>query len=72
MSIDLDTLKKEIEKHMNDQPYSVTCSECGGILDTASVDVDSDYDLIVKIDPCQTCIDDAVEEAKKEMESNNE
>jgi hypothetical protein len=72
MSIDFESLEDQIKSHMGDQPYSVTCSNCGGTLDCASVDIDSDFDLTVKIDPCDTCITNAIEEAKQEMESNNE
>ena len=72
MSIDLGAIEKVIESHMSDQPYSVVCSNCGNGLDCASADTDSDLDLSIKIDPCQACIDSAVEEAKEEMESNNE
>jgi hypothetical protein len=45
MTIDLD-------KHMMDQPWSITCSECGNDLYVTKKDVDYQFDLSIQVDPC--------------------
>jgi hypothetical protein len=72
MSIDFTLMEDSVKSHMESQPYEMKCSECGALLTADETDLDNDLDLYIKVAPCQTCLDDAVEDAKKEMESNNE
>lgn len=46
-------------------PYSVRCTNCGEKLNIAKRIIDKDDDLLVEVDPCQTCIDKAVDEAEE-------
>ena len=43
-------IEKEIEGHMENQPYQITCSVCGADLDIKCT-VDDDFDLTVVVDP---------------------
>jgi hypothetical protein len=72
MSIDFEALEKSAKEHMENQPYAIKCSNCETVLECDEVKVDYDLDLNLSISPCQTCIDEAIEDAKKEMECNNE
>lgn len=70
------TIEDQLENHfneeledsrdMNDQPYSIECSECGGEVSIHSKVVDCDNDLLLTIKPCENCIEAAKEEAKEE------
>lgn len=46
-------------------PHSAHCSECGETLAINSRESDSDCDVFVHIDPCETCLEAAIEEAIK-------
>ncbi len=39
--------------HMESQPYSITCSECGDNLHITKKEVDSDSDLRIEVEPCK-------------------
>lgn len=54
MSIDLDDFENIIERHMNRQPYKVTCYDCGRFLDYTS-EVDIGLDLTMSVRPCDYC-----------------
>jgi Zn finger protein HypA/HybF involved in hydrogenase expression len=47
-----------VERHLQDQPFSCECEECGNALST-SVSLDSDFDLNVVVSPCETCLSEA-------------
>ena len=59
-------IKDQIKDHLEAQPYDVKCYQCNSVLGVATTETDGDMDLYIKIEPCQTCIDSAVEEAKEE------
>ena len=65
MSLDLSIVEDAIRGHMGDQPYSLKCEACGAGLTVGTVDVDKELDLNITVDPCQTCIAEAVEEAEE-------
>ena len=52
MSIDMNFIKNILEKHMKDQPYQGTCSECEKDLDYHDTTVDSDMDLNIMVNVC--------------------
>ena len=54
MSFDMRVVEKEIEGHMADQPYSVTCAACGKDL-VHTAEIDSDYDITLSVKPCVCC-----------------
>lgn len=51
MAISKDALFETIKDHMDDQPYSCKCVECGSNLDV-NAEVDGDLDLKLEIHPC--------------------
>jgi hypothetical protein len=54
MAMDLYQIEKAIKEHMEEQPYSAKCDECGRELDvTATVDGDLDLRLVVPVCECQ-------------------
>ena len=69
MSIDFTILEEEVKNHIKDQPYNLKCSVCDTDLSVDTADTDDDLDLYITINPCQSCIDSAVETAKEEMEN---
>ena len=56
----------DIKKALGNQPYEARCADCGSDLDIESAEIDNDFDMFVRVGACQTCIDNAVEEAKAE------
>ena len=53
-------IMEEMLDGLNDQPYSVACSVCGDTLFIKKT-LDCDNDLILEIDPCEKCMEDAKE-----------
>ncbi len=70
MEINTEGIEIEIEnvvnEHLQQQPYKVSCYVCGGELLVEEKTVDSDADLSVTVEPCKTCIENAVEESGEE------
>lgn len=64
MSISDSDFGSMIENHMKEQPYTIACSECGVDLEF-DVGVDAVYDLILAVNPCNTCMEKAVAEEGK-------
>lgn len=60
------SLFNDISAALTGQPYKVVCTTCGSELDPEATEVDKDLDMTITIEPCQTCINSAVEEAKAE------
>lgn len=46
-----------IEDHMDSQPYSCKCMNCGSNLDF-SANIDSDYDLTIEVEPCKCILEE--------------
>ena len=59
MAIHTDTFEDMVKDHMDDQPYNITCGECGGDLDFTK-SIDNDYDLTICVSPC-TCTKEEAE-----------
>ena len=57
----IDTVKEEIDKHFNEQPYYIECSECGEEMDLRNNDIDSNGDYTITVEP-HTCEMDEEEE----------
>lgn len=66
MAFNMSEIEDIIKNHMEQQPYKVKCMECGTELSAGETEVESDFDIHTTVEPCQTCIDSAVEEAKAE------
>ena len=49
----VDTITDIIKRHMEDQPYLITCQRCGEDLECVCT-VDSDCDLRIEVEP-QVC-----------------
>lgn len=45
-------IEEAISRHMGEQPYRITCAECGEPLDTEK-NIDGDYDLSITVTPCK-------------------
>ena len=71
MSFNIEDLENIIAKHMQDQPYDIICSDCGMILET-STSIDSDFDLNITVEPCETCLEEARTEGKNEAREASE
>ena len=41
-----------VSDHMESQPYEITCSKCGSILNITERNVDKDFDLHIEVEPC--------------------
>lgn len=54
-------IEKAADEHMADQPYECKCSVCKENLVFQKV-VDSDKDLLLTIEPCETCMETAANE----------
>ncbi len=63
MSIDPHQFEQIVQDHMDMQPYSIQCDDCGETLDHVT-EIDNDYDLTIKVDPCAHCIERAEEAAR--------
>lgn len=50
-----------LREHMTDQPYDISCSVCGEILSSTGT-IDCDFDLILQVAPCETCLETAADE----------
>lgn len=59
MSIDLDDIKEIVSSHMDNQPYNITCSECGASLEYTK-SIDGCFDLDIEIRPCDCVTPDTV------------
>lgn len=46
--------------------YEATCAECGTELTVTSVELDSSYDLCIKLAPCEECLEAAKSEGHEE------
>ena len=55
-------LSDHIVEHLDNQPFMIECSECGADLGVTSREVDEDFDLFIKVEPCQHCLAKAAEE----------
>lgn len=62
-------LNEVLKDHMEEQPYKITCGECGDQLD-CDVDVDNDFDLIITVNQCKTCVDRAYDNGYQDAEEN--
>jgi len=54
MSFNTTLFEEAIREHMEEQPYSATCSVCGKQLDYEQ-EIDRDLDLSLKVEPCPKC-----------------
>ena len=54
----------DIRDHMKRQPYYCSCPQCGNDL-KSYCSVDSDMDISLIIEPCDVCMKEASEEARK-------
>ena len=54
MSIDLQKINTELYNHMAQQPVYIECDKCGNRLQHGTV-VDREYNLYVKVEPCEEC-----------------
>lgn len=52
-----------VEEFLYRQPHQITCLECGKKL-TVTSKTDYDDDLIIIVEPCQTCLDTATGDAE--------
>ena len=68
MGIKLDTIEAELKNHMMEQPYKITCYVCGNTIDVEDNEVDSDFDMYLKVHPCQSCIDVEIKEVHESYE----
>jgi len=48
----------QVMEHLKRQPYEIICSCCGASL-TCNVKIDNDFDLFLKVDPCEMCMREA-------------
>ena len=48
----LDFLLKKIREHMEKQPYSIVCDNCGERLEVVRKLVDADLDLTLRVKRC--------------------
>ena len=58
-----------IKEYMETQPYDVYCSVCSKQLERKTT-VDKDGDLIVAVEPCEHCLEEARKETRDEEEGN--
>ncbi|RLC98409.1 MAG: hypothetical protein DRI46_11410 [Chloroflexi bacterium] len=52
---------------MEEQPYSIECSECHSDLEIKNRRVDSDNDLWLTVEPCEDCIEQAKIDGAKDV-----
>jgi hypothetical protein len=50
-----ESLQSLLNNHMADQPFGVSCAVCNETLETSAT-IDSDFDLILTVEPCETCL----------------
>jgi hypothetical protein len=64
MSIDMSEITAFIEsqiiEHMDNQPFKIECMKCKEEL-TTHLSVDGDYDLIILVETCPTCLKEVEE-----------
>ena len=76
MSFDIDEIEKAakivIESHMIEQPYKITCADCGTNLEVYKSEVDKDMDLTIQITACADCIKNERQEAVDEYKLSQE
>ena len=58
MGIKISEIEDMITNHIEEQPYAITCSECGADLNN-STKTDNDLDLHIEVDPCDCQKQDA-------------
>lgn len=61
MAIEASDFMQKVEAHMQAQPYSITCDECGNDLEVKDATFDGDYDLNLIVAPCEKCTEEARE-----------
>lgn len=61
----VDSVVESVVDWLHDQPYSVECTECGKSLEY-NVNIDHDNDMIITIEPCATCMEEAEEAGRSE------
>lgn len=66
MAIDIAELENQLRKHMDDQPYSIDCFECGEKLEVEKK-VDVDFDLLLDVHPCTTCMEKAANDRESDL-----
>jgi hypothetical protein len=52
-----DKLFDFFKNHLEDQPYSAKCAECGKSLCVSDCTVDDDLDMTINIEPCKNCLE---------------
>jgi len=57
MGMEID-ITDTVRNHMEQQPYQIICSVCGGDL-TVQCTIDSDLDMMLKVEPCDSCLAEA-------------
>lgn len=50
-----ESLQNLLSNHMAEQPFGISCAVCNNILETSAT-IDSDFDLILTVEPCGTCL----------------
>ena len=66
MAFNTTEIENLIDAHMDNQPYSIECNDCGNKLDVASSSYDHEKDLNLVVTACQTCVENAKEEGREE------
>ena len=56
------------KEHMDNQPWSLVCGECGDDLTLTEKRLDAELDLYLTVAPCASCLSKAVSEAKEDGE----
>ena len=65
MGLTPDEVFEPVKTHLENQPYAITCKECGGNLE-CDTSVDGDNDIILEVQPCSKCMADAKDEGYEE------
>lgn len=64
MALNIKNIETIIIDHMDEQPYRITCWDCGADLKPdCDVDMDNDFDLSIRVNPCESCMEEATKEA---------
>jgi hypothetical protein len=57
VSIRISDIEDKLREHMEDQPYTIKCAECGAKVEVETAEIDSEFDIHITVEPCE-CVEE--------------
>jgi hypothetical protein len=62
----IDSLAAQIKDYLLAQPVEINCDKCGGSVYATNSRVNEKLELILNVEPCETCVNKACEQVAED------